>query len=370
MIFLYALDYVPDEGSLERGYAPASGAVDSSAGRRVYLFTNYERRIEYAAGAFNGSLWPKFTSVFPEERQRDPLGAALPPSDAGKFVFHPQAVEHTGLRLDGEQSPGATTLTLPLGHPLAQLYARDFPAGRVYLTIWSLDTPTSTPRVIWVGLVDSCSVEQPVSKLECQHIRRIFERVGLTAGHPRTCPKALYSAACGVKRNAEQFYPHPTLGSYRYFKHREDGFLASVSADGMELTVLAAANRPDGFFVNGFVTIGAEYPDVAEVAGGTQAGRHIPRQRITDGLETFPSGLPPRDGVLGGFRRSIVGHTGTVIKLDSPVLAPLPAGSLVSLFQGCNKALDTCENSFGNVPNYGGYAFIPIKNPFESGIKG
>lgn len=368
MIFLYALDYVANEGSLEFGYAQNSSTVDNSGLRVSYLFTNYEREIAFPEGDVLRAMWPNLVRRPDALRLRLPDGTPAATSSGEAFRFVPMAVEHSGLRLDGEQSPGATTLSIPLEHPLAQLYARDFPAGRVYLTIWSLDTPSSTPRVLWVGVVESCEFAQPMAKLECQHIRKLFERVGLTAGHPRTCPKVLYSSPCGVRRDESEILPIEPLGVYRYFKYREDGLLASISPDGRELTIPEAANRPDGYFANGFVILDAEYP--LNSTNGTVAdnfGRFVLRSRILAGQESLGS---PGNAINGGYRRSIVSHVGAVLRLDAPLLVSLPAGTRATVLAGCDKALTTCETKFGNVPRYGGYPFIPLKNPFESGIRG
>ena len=42
---------------------------------------------------------------------------------------------------------------------------------------------------------------------------------------------------------------------------------------------------------------------------------------------------------------------------------PLAIGSAVTLYQGCNKAIATCDAKFSNRPRHGGHAFVPAKNP-------
>jgi hypothetical protein len=36
----------------------------------------------------------------------------------------------------------------------------------------------------------------------------------------------------------------------------------------------------------------------------------------------------------------------------------------VNLYPGCNKSMDHCINRFDNILNYGGFPWIPGKNPF------
>ena len=43
-------------------------------------------------------------------------------------------------------------------------------------------------------------------------------------------------------------------------------------------------------------------------------------------------------------------------------------GQDVDVFAGCDHTVDTCDQKFDNVINYGGWPYVPSKNPFESGI--
>jgi hypothetical protein len=35
---------------------------------------------------------------------------------------------------------------------------------------------------------------------------------------------------------------------------------------------------------------------------------------------------------------------------------------------GCDHSVSTCAARFGNLANYGGFPFIPTKNPFSTGV--
>ena len=45
-------------------------------------------------------------------------------------------------------------------------------------------------------------------------------------------------------------------------------------------------------------------------------------------------------------------------------------GQTVDVFAGCDHSLAICESKFANVINYGGFPFVPIKNPFNSSLRG
>jgi uncharacterized phage protein (TIGR02218 family) len=84
--------------------------------------------------------------------------------------------------------------------------------------------------------------------------------------------------------------------------------------------VAVAASRPDGYFVGGMLA--------------TTAGA-----------------------------RMIVGHAGIDLTLVAPMVG-LTAGDAVQLYAGCDHTMAHCKDRFGNLDNFGGFPFIPVKNPF------
>ncbi len=66
--------------------------------------------------------------------------------------------------------------------------------------------------------------------------------------------------------------------------------------------------------------------------------------------------------------RTIRGQTGDVLEIFTPFVTS-PLGQVIRCLAGCKLSLvDDCETKFDNVINYGGFAFVPTKNPFRSGI--
>lgn len=76
----------------------------------------------------------------------------------------------------------------------------------------------------------------------------------------------------------------------------------------------------------------------------------------------------------GDDHRLILSQSGD----DVTLLLPFPetiVGSTVVLLAGCDHSITTCDTKFNtpedtlsNVINYGGFAFVPNKNPFETGL--
>jgi hypothetical protein len=60
----------------------------------------------------------------------------------------------------------------------------------------------------------------------------------------------------------------------------------------------------------------------------------------------------------------ILSHAGDTVKLLFP-LQLYTGVERVYFYPGCDKARLTCKNKFNNEKNYGGFPFIPVKNPME-----
>ena len=77
-----------------------------------------------------------------------------------------------------------------------------------------------------------------------------------------------------------------------------------------------------------------------------------------------------------GFLRYITQHDGDQITLMSaiPSLVESIEGSdgqaAVTLYPGCDHTLNDCINKFDNRDNYGGFQWIPSKNPFANNVSG
>lgn len=65
--------------------------------------------------------------------------------------------------------------------------------------------------------------------------------------------------------------------------------------------------------------------------------------------------------------RLIVGQSGDVLTLQMEFPFSL-TGSDVSVFAGCNHSFAQCYLKFNNAVNFGGFPFVPTRNPFNTGL--
>ena len=80
------------------------------------------------------------------------------------------------------------------------------------------------------------------------------------------------------------------------------------------------------------------------------------------------------DWAVGGYISSadtdfrlIVGQNGDILTMMLPFHSN-PVGVTVDVYAGCDHTLATCNTKFNNRLNYGGYPYVPTKNPFDSGV--
>jgi hypothetical protein len=67
--------------------------------------------------------------------------------------------------------------------------------------------------------------------------------------------------------------------------------------------------------------------------------------------------------------RLILASSGDTLTLLLPFSVDV-LGTDVDVFAGCTHDLAICSSKFDNVVNYGGFPFIPRKNPFNSTLRG
>lgn len=222
-------------------------------------------------------------------------------------TYSPTMIRRSGIEQGHEINRTGIEITLPRDDAIGQQFVATSPAGIVSLTIYRKHLTDTADEVIvlWKGRISGARLYGSELILKCEPVATSLKRVGLRAHYQRICRHPLYSAACGA-----------SPASFRV-----DGTVASVS--GATVQVAAAATRPDGHFVAGMMA-----------------------------------------DPLTGEARMIVAHSGGNLTLIAP-FPSLSVGMNVSLYAGCDHSMDVCLNRFNNLANYGGFPYIPKKNPFS-----
>ncbi|AXH68427.1 hypothetical protein [Vibrio phage R01] len=160
----------------------------------------------------------------------------------------------------------------------------------------------------WRGNVSVVGREEALLlNLECSHMLTALATGGLRARYNYHCPHALYGPSCRA-----------TIAADKTKKFT----VSAISGIHVSLTGWTATNWWDG------------------------------------GQLHFEDGKR---------RRYIMSSDSTGVNMDA-VAAGLTVGTVVTLQAGCDRTKATCQSKFNNLPNYGGYLAVPVKNPFQDGI--
>lgn len=222
-------------------------------------------------------------------------------------IYASRSIRRNEVAQSSERGRNTLQLTVPRDFEIVEEFRRVPVPGAIGLTLMQVHQRDFDYQFVqlWSGRVLSAQWDNASAQLSCEPTSASLERNGLRRLYSRTCTHALYDGLCRV-------VPQPV------------SMLVSDQA-GTRLLLDGAALLPDEF-AGGWVEAAAD----------------------------------------GGRKTMIVNHTDTEATLIHPV--EFEHGEAVLLYRGCDKSVAVCEGRFDNLPNYGGFPFIPDKNPFDTGI--
>lgn len=224
-------------------------------------------------------------------------------------IYTPLALGRDGEMVNsGEPNKTNITVPVPIGFEVSKLYLSGSPEQVVLLTVFRHHYGANGPVVYWKGRVASVSWDEGKASLFCESIFTSLKRTGLRARYQRGCRHALYGPGCRVDKAA----------------HALPGLVAAIDASNTVITIAAAGSLPDDHFTAGMVQF------------------------------------------IGGLR-FILKHDGTNITISSPIPG-IAGGEEAILYPGCNHTRIACSEKFDNILNYGGFPWIPTKNPFHGSL--
>lgn len=212
---------------------------------------------------------------------------------------------------------------LPRTCELSLLYLAGQPEHVVTLTVFRTHVGAAGVVVYWKGRVVSVDWPDPATaKLVCESVFTSLKRPGLRARYQRMCRHALYSPQCGVDKAI----------------YAVAGVATAINAAGTVVTVPEAAGYANGYFLGGLL----ETSDGAARFISAHSGGSISIASPSQSMLTQVS--------LSGYGRGYGDYYG---------------GVPVTIYPGCGRNRDTCQSRFGNILNFGGWPWIPKRNPFD-----
>lgn len=219
-------------------------------------------------------------------------------------------------RITSTQDIGKTTLKIALSRRniFAIQFIEQSPTDVIFLTVTRIHASDDAPAVTFRGRVINVEFEENEVTLTCQPNLSSLRRPGLRRLYQTTCPHVLYGPQCKVVRGT---------------------FAVTTALTGVSGLSLSS---PD-FIISVNPTFDATW-----FAGGF--------------VQVNESGLITR--------RFITSHDNSsgTININLP-LSVAVIGTEVTVYPGCDHDPSTCRIKFDNIGNYGGFPYMPQKNPMN-----
>jgi uncharacterized phage protein (TIGR02218 family) len=222
-------------------------------------------------------------------------------------TYTPLAIKRDRIKQTNDIFRDALKVTFPRDNAFASQFLGFAPEEVTTLTVLRghYGDPDDEYIVYWKGRVVGAKATGNEIVVECESVFTSIRRPGLRARFELGCRHTLYGPRCGLN---QELYKH-------------EGAVLTISG-ALDVEVAGASLKPNGYYTGGLL-------------------------------------IAPNEG-----SRFLVGHTGDVVILSRP-LAGLVGGQTVSLYPGCDHLRTTCRDKFNNLDNFGGFPFIPQRNPFD-----
>lgn len=230
------------------------------------------------------------------------------PVEYDSEIYLPAVIKRNEIESKNELNKAALEVTLDMDNAMARRWLIDRVEAVVTVTVFEIDEEDEV-SVAWKGRL--CAVKPGDSDITLvfESIFTSLRRPGLRARYLRSCRYSLYGRGCGLNK---------------------EGFaIAGVAsaASSLTITVTAAAGYPDGWFQTGIIKF--------------------------DGIQRF-----------------ITSHIGSSITVIRPIESLIQSVAddgpqAVVLYPGCDRSRATCNSKFSNLLNYGGFDWIPVRNPID-----
>jgi len=232
------------------------------------------------------------------------------------FAYTSERLSRSDTEAAVEDTAGQVTIKLPLDNPVPSKFITNLPGqvGSVQILRAQATDAAEEAIVLFDGFIANVSFDGELeATILCNPNTKIFNRGAPRFTYLGLCNHILYDERCKVN-----------IGAFKF-----TGLVSAV--DGNDITVNGAGGvGPSDNFVGGFCR--------------------------------FPA------GTLDDARMILI-QAGDVMTLLLP-FAETVIGSDIDVFAGCAHDLTTCDVKFNAALDYGGFPFVPRKNPFGTRLRG
>lgn len=235
----------------------------------------------------------------------------------GSIVYKAESISDDGVTISGGNEDNEAAITVPVINAVSQLFNGTPPSVQINVTIRRIHYEDDEAPIYWMGFISSRKTTAPgQATLRCNALIATFSRGGLRLAYERQCPHPLYvTTTCKAIKV-------PLAG-------------VVVSLTGNSIVADIFATKDDGRFNAGYL----EWTIVGTLTESRQIDQHV-------------------------------GNTVTILGATDG----LSVGQSFTAYIGCLHNREDCHGSFtnatddpanGNLGNYGGFAHMPGKSPYD-----
>ena len=236
-------------------------------------------------------------------------------------IYTPIPLKRTSPEIQTTQPDRRIVIEMPITNEFAQRYVTTLPASPDKAIVYRYHSTDGAPEVVqfFRGEVVNVAFVEDRAKVNCVTNARILNNPIPQQTCRNLCNHVLYDNRCGVSQSSY------TLATT----------VIGISANGLRVTLTGTnlSSKSSGNFYN----------------SGVMSRNSIENRMV----------LKTED--LGGDQ----------VTFD--VLLPfqfLESGTMINISAGCRHSLNNCDNRFNNVQRYGGFPYVPRKNPFGMKVTG
>jgi len=227
------------------------------------------------------------------------------------LTYQPVEVRRSNLNFSQDSRAEALNVTVPASSALVRKFINSVPGQRATLTILRVHRNDPDNQLVQFFKGIALTVAFTLNGLEAE-----IAVVPITGELANTIPRFVFSRQCN-----HVLFDNACQVVQSLFRHQDD--VTGVSGD--TITVQGLTLKGSGWAAGGYIALSS-----------------------------------------GEFRQ-VIEHTGDNIRVLLP-FPTTPLGETVEVFAGCDHSIETCNSKFNNVPNFGGFAWVPLKNPFATGL--
>lgn len=235
------------------------------------------------------------------------LTSAEDPQTYGVDTYSAAAISRGDAQNNGKLSKANMEVQLALDHALSQALLTKWSETVTTLTLFS--KRTSGTETLWKGRLVNIVPETNSVRMTFESIFTSMRRAGLRARFQKSCRHALYNRGCTL--SPASFAVAATLSSIT----------------DRVIVCPEAAGYADGYFDGGMVASTTGVYSYVQEHVGTSLTLSRVSAALVDDLATYGAGVG------------------------------------ITLYPGCDHSYPTCRDKFSNDDNYGGFDYIPTKNP-------